>query len=262
MPDRIYSLKEVSKHCKENSCWVVYREKVYDVSVFLRDHPGGEDLILEYGGKDVTAVMRETESHEHSDAAYDMMADYCIGTLGQPRHFNDKTREELHRQRIAVLEQESEFNTYAQDNFAPAVTNAAKDTAFLDLRRALIPQFFHTQFTREFYLEQVHKPRYLPTPAIFFGHPLLEPLTKTKWYVVPTLWIPFVLYQLHQCHDIWPSLSITAGLFASGVFIWSLLEYLLHRCLFHFDDHLPDAQWAFLLHFTLHGFHHFLPMDR
>ncbi|CAO3595113.1 unnamed protein product [Absidia cylindrospora] len=261
MTERLFTLKEINKHNTENSCWVVYREKVYDMSVFLRDHPGGEDLILEYGGKDVTSVMKDTASHEHSDSAYEMMDDYCIGDVSQPRQFNDKEREKLHRQRVAVLEEEEEYNTYAQEDFTPSITNTVKDTKFLDLRRALIPQFFKTQFTKEFYLEQVHKPRYLPTPAIFFGHPLLEPLTKTKWYVVPMLWIPFVIYQLYQAYSLWSSSSVTLSLFGGGVFIWSLLEYGLHRCLFHFDDHLPDAQWAFLLHFTLHGFHHFLPMD-
>jgi hypothetical protein len=28
------------------------------------------------------------------------------------------------------------------------------------------------------------------------------------------------------------------------------------------DDQLPDHWFAFLLHFTLHGIHHYLPMDK
>lgn len=50
--------------------------------------------------------------------------------------------------------------------------------------------------------------------------------------------------------------------FIAGNIIWTLLEYGLHRFLFHIDDLLPDANWALVLHFLLHGIHHYLPMDR
>lgn len=48
---------------------------------FLEGHPGGEDIILMHGGKDVTEVMRDPTEHEHSDFAYTMLDDYYIGTL-------------------------------------------------------------------------------------------------------------------------------------------------------------------------------------
>jgi len=50
--------------------------------------------------------------------------------------------------------------------------------------------------------------------------------------------------------------------FFIGNVIWTILEYTLHRFLFHVDHYLPDANWAMLLHFLLHGVHHYLPMDR
>lgn len=56
--------------------------KVYDVTGFLVDHPGGEDLILNYAGKDVEEIMKDTVEHEHSDSAYDMLDEYVIGRLG------------------------------------------------------------------------------------------------------------------------------------------------------------------------------------
>jgi 4-hydroxysphinganine ceramide fatty acyl 2-hydroxylase len=117
------------------------------------------------------------------------------------------------------------------------------------------------RFTREYYLEQVHKPRYLNRPAEFFGHPLLEPLSKTVWWVVPTIWLPFVIYNVYQCFTFGHSM-MTSLLFLLGMFIWTFLEYGLHRFLFHYDDRMPDHQFVFLLHFVLHGFHHYLPMDR
>lgn len=50
--------------------------------------------------------------------------------------------------------------------------------------------------------------------------------------------------------------------FLTGNLIWTILEYTMHRFLFHIDDMLPDRNWALLLHFLLHGIHHYLPMDR
>lgn len=54
----------------------------------------------------------------------------------------------------------------------------------------------------------------------------------------------------------------TMACFFAGNVIWTILEYTLHRFLFHVDYYLPDAPWALMLHFLLHGIHHYLPMDR
>ena len=48
------SWEEVSKHNSIDSCWVVIRGILYDVTAFLDDHPGGARSILRYGGKDGT----------------------------------------------------------------------------------------------------------------------------------------------------------------------------------------------------------------
>jgi cytochrome b involved in lipid metabolism len=32
-----YSLKDVSAHCTENDCWMVIRDRVYDLTDFLRE---------------------------------------------------------------------------------------------------------------------------------------------------------------------------------------------------------------------------------
>jgi L-lactate dehydrogenase (cytochrome) len=45
---------EVSKHNSAKSCWVIIHGKVYDVTEFLPEHPGGQRIILKYAGKDAT----------------------------------------------------------------------------------------------------------------------------------------------------------------------------------------------------------------
>lgn len=54
----------------------------------------------------------------------------------------------------------------------------------------------------------------------------------------------------------------TLPCFFLGTIIWTILEYGLHRFLFHIDELLPDHPVFLTLHFLLHGIHHYMPMDR
>jgi 4-hydroxysphinganine ceramide fatty acyl 2-hydroxylase len=79
---RIYTAEDVAKHNSPDSCWITRAGKVYDVTSFLQDHPGGDDMILKFAGKDVEDIMKDSVEHEHSDSAYDMLADHVIGKIG------------------------------------------------------------------------------------------------------------------------------------------------------------------------------------
>lgn len=45
---------EIQKHNSKDSCWVIVHGKAYDVTEFLPEHPGGQNIILKYAGKDAT----------------------------------------------------------------------------------------------------------------------------------------------------------------------------------------------------------------
>lgn len=47
---RTYTWDEISKHNKENDCWVVINGAVCDVTQWIPDHPGGKMVILSYAG--------------------------------------------------------------------------------------------------------------------------------------------------------------------------------------------------------------------
>ncbi|MCJ1357592.1 MAG: hypothetical protein MMC33_007588 [Icmadophila ericetorum] len=51
---RIIKAVEVSKNNNAESCWIVLYGTVYDVSGFLRHHPGGSKIILQLAGHDAT----------------------------------------------------------------------------------------------------------------------------------------------------------------------------------------------------------------
>lgn len=56
---------------------------------------------------------------------------------------------------------------------------------------------------------------------------------------------------------------LTCYLFACGLLMWTFMEYMLHRFLFHAEDKwLPRGNLAMASHFLFHGIHHAFPMDK
>ncbi|CAK9158218.1 unnamed protein product [Ilex paraguariensis] len=75
---KVYYFEEVAKHNKIKDCWIILSGKVYDVTPFLEDHPGGDEVLLAVTGKDATS---DFEDVGHSDSAKEMMAKYYIGEI-------------------------------------------------------------------------------------------------------------------------------------------------------------------------------------
>ncbi|KAJ3830932.1 cytochrome b5-like heme/steroid binding domain-containing protein, partial [Lentinula raphanica] len=123
---KIYDASELPAHASLSTCWISYKGRVYDISGFLRDHPGGEDVILKYAGQDVERVMKDKDEHEHSDSAYDMLEEYVIGRLGSDEN---------------IVRDDWE----AEDDFDPDATDVVEDLKkhqFLDLDQPLLPQLW------------------------------------------------------------------------------------------------------------------------
>ncbi|KAK1643980.1 hypothetical protein QYE76_061785 [Lolium multiflorum] len=75
---KLYSMKEAALHNTPDDCWIVVDGKIYDVTKYLEDHPGGADVLLEVTGKDGT---EEFDDAGHSKDAKELMKDYFIGEL-------------------------------------------------------------------------------------------------------------------------------------------------------------------------------------
>ncbi|KAL4015109.1 hypothetical protein IC575_027338 [Cucumis melo] len=75
---KVYSFDEVAKHNHQKDCWLIISGYVYDVTSFLPDHPGGDELLLLAVEKDATFDFK---SVGHSELAQEKMKMYRIGKI-------------------------------------------------------------------------------------------------------------------------------------------------------------------------------------
>ncbi|KAF5743001.1 Cytochrome B5-like protein n5 ATCB5LP CB5LP [Tripterygium wilfordii] len=76
---KIYSKADVSLHNKRTDCWIIIKDKVYDVTSYVEEHPGG-DAILTHAGDDSTEGFF---GPQHATRVFDMIDDFYIGNLEQ-----------------------------------------------------------------------------------------------------------------------------------------------------------------------------------
>ncbi|XP_071691046.1 cytochrome b5-like [Rutidosis leptorrhynchoides] len=76
--NKLLSLAEVSKHDNKNDCWLIISGKVYDITPFLDDHPGGDEVLTQATKKDAT---EDFEDVGHSQNARDMLKDFYVGDI-------------------------------------------------------------------------------------------------------------------------------------------------------------------------------------
>ncbi|OGM48045.1 hypothetical protein ABOM_002904 [Aspergillus bombycis] len=73
------TLKEISQHKTKDDLWLIIHNKVYDVTKFLDEHPGGEDVVLDLAGQDASSAYDDVG---HSDEAGEVLSTLQIGTAG------------------------------------------------------------------------------------------------------------------------------------------------------------------------------------
>jgi cytochrome b involved in lipid metabolism len=47
---KVITLDQLSQHTTDQDCWLAINAKVYDVTSFLKDHPGGDEVLLTAAG--------------------------------------------------------------------------------------------------------------------------------------------------------------------------------------------------------------------
>ncbi|CAD6265558.1 unnamed protein product [Miscanthus lutarioriparius] len=50
MTSRSFTKEEISKHNTRKDCWIIIKDKVYDVTPYVEEHPGGDAILNNAGG--------------------------------------------------------------------------------------------------------------------------------------------------------------------------------------------------------------------
>lgn len=58
-------------------------------------------------------------------------------------------------------------------------------------------------------------------------------LTRTKWWVIPLVWLPVVCWSVSKSVKMGLAPYLAGLIVFLGIITWTLLEYFLHRYLFH-----------------------------
>lgn len=90
MEDKVITDEELSKHTKEADVWLSIHGKVYDVTSYLADHPGGMDVMLEHGGAvrglcNAARALPARRLHGHQVAADARLRYWMCETVFQGR---------------------------------------------------------------------------------------------------------------------------------------------------------------------------------
>jgi sterol desaturase/sphingolipid hydroxylase (fatty acid hydroxylase superfamily) len=92
-----------------------------------------------------------------------------------------------------------------------------------------------------------------------FKNPILEKMTHAHPLTPLLVWGPIIVGLLwHSLYVLGLSMSVIAPISVSALVTWSLVEYVLHRFVFHYEG---ESVWSQKIHFLIHGIHHVDPND-
>lgn len=78
---RIITLDEVQQHSTADDAWLVLDGRVYNITMFLRYHPGGQDILIKRAaGRDATALFNK---YHPNVKAHNMLKKCLMGYLQQ-----------------------------------------------------------------------------------------------------------------------------------------------------------------------------------
>lgn len=83
---KTYSVGEVASHNTISDCWMIIAGKIYNLSGYASEHPGGERNIANYCGREATTAFEtkgRPSGNNHSDYAWQLLGQYYLGDLAQ-----------------------------------------------------------------------------------------------------------------------------------------------------------------------------------
>ncbi|KAK3129888.1 hypothetical protein QOZ80_6BG0486130 [Eleusine coracana subsp. coracana] len=72
-----YTKDDVSTHNTRKDCWIIIKDKVYDVTSYVEEHPGGDAILNNAGGDSTEGFF----GPQHGFRVFEIIEDFCIGKL-------------------------------------------------------------------------------------------------------------------------------------------------------------------------------------
>ena len=93
MTYKYYTIEEVKKHNKLSDLWTIYKGEIYDITNFVKNHPGG-NIIKNAGGKDIEIIWEEygVEWHKNSNIVMENLKKYKIGKIKEKYRIKNKSK--------------------------------------------------------------------------------------------------------------------------------------------------------------------------
>nr|ODN93938.1 L-mandelate dehydrogenase [Cryptococcus depauperatus CBS 7841] len=98
---KLISFEEVQKHNKPDDCWVVIDGKIYDVTEFLENHPGGPEIIIANAGKDATQIFKPVHPSDALNMLEPSQHMGPVNPMTMPEPEEEKLTEEVLRREEA-----------------------------------------------------------------------------------------------------------------------------------------------------------------
>lgn len=90
-----------------------------------------------------------------------------------------------------------------------------------------------------------------------FKNPVLNHLSHIHPMIPVVAFLPVIIYNLYFAFS-FTGYYFSWTLFACGIFVWTFIEYIMHRFVFHFH---PKNTFLKKIHYLTHGIHHDYPSD-
>lgn len=279
---------EIQLHNSSSDAWIIIKGIVYDITKFLPIHPGGDGILLPLLGQDAT---QEYEDVGHSIKANNLLPPMAIGRANQVDlnipHSNDSCFNKLENNSQSnpsmlsaptltmtpkstmslnsSLRERGKRVPECEDSVDGTSPSYVPESSVIDLTKPLIQQVYNLSLPE--YCKLTQEKIYNPESYRMFSNDILESLSRTRWFVIPLVWLPISCICMHRGISLLSAYDFHLLLFLllwfSGVLLWTLFEYIFHRFLFHYaEQFLPDCGTAFVIHFAAHAIHHTFPMDR
>ncbi|GAB1600644.1 uncharacterized protein LOC106880340 [Argonauta hians] len=248
-------------------------DQIYDITDFINLHPGGADVLFKHKNEDLARIMTGTENgyHRHSKAAFRILEKYRVGVDNYHPRTEMQTTE---------TDTGSDTFTRKRDHLAKRderkqelLQSSTSSSACVDWKKPMLEQVGQLG---DKYFEWVHEPE--EHHIRLFHSDFCEFFSMAPWWVVPIIWVPVMCLGMYQAYqniyanshivqfpfieqDIEIKPHYLPFVYVAGMVQWTLLEYLIHRWLFHLRP-FTNSPFFIRMHFILHGQHHKAPLDK